>query len=116
MSDGNEQNFVNTLRASGTYIPELALVVEEKEKLVWHIMLTKTYIVAKGSKFDALLLAPLSVALDYRNRGIGSKLVKESFELAKMGYNAVFVLGDPAFYSRFSFRSSVLFGIKHIFP
>ena len=106
---------VNRLRASGNYIPELALVAEENAKLVGHIMLTKTYVATGDSKFDALLLAPLSVALEHRKRGIGSKLVKESFELAKnLGYRAVFVVGDPAFYSRFGFKSSVLFGIKHV--
>lgn len=78
-------------------------------------MLTKTYVATGGSKFEALLLAPLSVALEYRNRGIGSKLVRKSFELARnLGYRAVFVAGDPAYYSRFGFKSSVLYGIKHV--
>ena len=63
------------------------------------------------------MLAPLSVALEYRKRRIGSKLVKKSFELANnLGYKAVFVVGDPAYYSRFGFKSSVLFGIKHVPP
>ena len=89
----------------------MALVAEEGGKFLGHIMLTKTCVVTSGSKFEALLLAPLSVALEHRNRGIGSKLVKESFDLAKsFGYKAVFVVGDPAYYSRFSFKSSMLFG------
>ena len=117
VADGNEQDYVNKLRASGNYIPELALVAEENGELVAHIMLTKTYVATGGSKFEALLLAPLSVALEYRKRGIGSKLVKLSFELAKhLRYRAVFVVGDPSFYSRFGFKSSVLFGIKHVPP
>ena len=61
------------------------------------------------------MLAPLSVALESRNRGIGSKLVWKSFELAKnLGFKAVFVVGDPAFYGRFGFTSSALFGIRHV--
>jgi predicted N-acetyltransferase YhbS len=112
---GNEQDYVNKLRTSGNYIPELALVAEEDTKLVAHIMLTKTCVQSNGSQFGALLLAPLSVALEYRKRGVGSRMVNESFELAKnLGYRAVFVVGNPAFYSRFGFRSSVLFGIKHV--
>ncbi len=115
VSDGNEQNFVNKLRASLNYIPELELVAEEDSKLVGHIMLTKTYVTMGNSKFDALLLAPLSVALEYRRRGIGSKLVSESFRLAKnLGHGIVFVVGNPAFYSRCGFTSSALFGIKHV--
>ena len=78
-------------------------------------MLTKTYVATSNSKFDALLLAPLSVRLDYRKRGVGSNIVTKSFELAKnLGYKAVFVVGDPAFYGRFGFESAALFGIKHV--
>jgi len=115
VANGNEQNYVDKLLASSNYIPELALVAEEGAKVVGHIMLTKTYVTSVVSKFEALLLATISVALEYRNRGIGSKLVKASFDLAKnLGYRNVFVVGDPAFYIRFGFKSSALFGIKHV--
>ncbi len=115
VSNGAEQDYVKKLRASSNYIPELALVTEQDAKLVAHIMLTKTYVAAGGSTFEALLVAPLCVALEYRKRGIGSKLIAKSFEYAKnLGYTAVFVVGDPAFYSRFGFKSSALFGIKHV--
>ena len=115
VSNGNEQDYIIKLRASGNYIPELALVAEENGKIIGHIMLTKTYVSCSDSKFEALLLAPLCVALEHRNLGIGSKLIMESFELAEnSGYTTVFVVGNPEFYSRFGFRSSVLFGIKHI--
>ena len=90
VSDGKEQDFVNQLRNSGNYIPELALVAEESGKLIGHIMLTKTYITSDKNKFETLLLAPISVALEYRNKGVGSKLITQSFKLAKkMGYTSV---------------------------
>jgi predicted N-acetyltransferase YhbS len=115
VSNGAEQDYVKKLRASSNYIPELALVTEQNAKLVAHIMLTKTYVAMGGSKFEALLLAPLCVALEYRKRGIGSKLIAKSFEYAKnLRYTSVFVVGDPAFYGRFGFKSSALFGIKHV--
>ena len=41
VSDGNEQNFVNELRASENYIPELALVALVDGNIIGHIMLTK---------------------------------------------------------------------------
>jgi predicted N-acetyltransferase YhbS len=115
VSNGKEQDFVNKLRERERYIPELALVAEKNAKIIGHIMLTKTYVTNSNSKFEALLLAPLSVSLDYRKRGIGSNLVTRSFEIAKnLGYKAVFVVGDPAFYGRFGFESSAHFGIKHV--
>jgi putative acetyltransferase len=90
VSNENEQNFVAELRSSGNYIPELALVAEDNAKLVGHIMLTKTCVTMGNSKFNTLLLAPLSVAIEYRKRGIGSQLIVESLKLAKdMGFSAV---------------------------
>ena len=41
VSDGEEQNFVKILRSGSRYLPEFALVAQEKEMLVGHIMLTK---------------------------------------------------------------------------
>jgi predicted N-acetyltransferase YhbS len=115
VSNGDEQDYVNKLRASPSYIPELALVAEEDKKFVGHIVLTKRAIASGESRVEALLIAPLSVAFEYRNRGVGSKLVEKSFEIAKkLGYKAVFVVGDPAYYGRFGFRSSVSFGIRHV--
>ncbi|HBQ87089.1 MAG TPA: N-acetyltransferase [Syntrophomonas sp.] len=114
VSNGKEQDFVSELRGSGNYIPELALVAEDSGKLIGHIMLTTTYIANNNNKFEALLLAPVSVALEYRNRGVGSSLIKKGFELAReKGYTAVLLVGDPAYYHRFGFKSAVSFGIKH---
>jgi predicted N-acetyltransferase YhbS len=115
VSNGKEQDFVIKLRARDKYIPELALVAEKDAKIIGHIMLTKTYVTNSNSEFNALLLAPLSVSLEHRKHGVGSNLVTRSFEIAKnVGYKAVFVVGDPAFYGRFGFESSALFGIKHV--
>ena len=55
------------------------------------------------------------MALYYREGGIGLKLVRKSFELAKnLGDKCVFVVGDSAFYNMFSFKSSALFGIRRV--
>ena len=114
VSNGKEQDFVNQLRTSGNYIPELALVAEEDGKLIGHIMLTKFYIVNSSNRFEILLLAPLSVVLEYRDQGVRSALVKESFKRArKTGYTSVILVGDPAYYRRFGFKTAADFGIKN---
>ena len=103
ISDGDEQNFVNTLRQSENYIPELALVAFDDNQLVGHIMLTKF------ATEKMLLLAPLTVDIHYRGQGIGTMLVKKAFELAKeMNYTSVIVLGAPSYYSRFGFKPSTI--------
>ncbi|MEJ5328100.1 MAG: hypothetical protein WHU54_07630 [Candidatus Bathyarchaeia archaeon] len=40
----------NRLRASVSYIPELALITEENGKIVGHIILSRTYVAASCSK------------------------------------------------------------------
>jgi len=115
VSNGKEQDFVNELRNSGNYIPELALVAEENHKIIGHIMLTKSYISSSSGKTETLFLGPISVVLEHRNKGVGSQLINKSFELAKsVGYKSVVLVGDPAYYSRFGFRKSADLGIRHL--
>lgn len=116
VADGDEQDFVNVLRERDSYMPQLALVAECDGRLVGHIMLTRKHIAADdGTQHDALMLSPLSVLLEYRSRGIGARLVEEAFAKArKMGFGAVFLAGDPEYYSRFGFRKSTEFNIQNI--
>ena len=59
-----------------------------------------------GNKFESLLIAPLSVLLEYRDQGVGSALIKEGLKRGReMGYKAVFLCGDPNYYHRFGFKS-----------
>ena len=115
VSNGKEQDFVNQLRAGGNYLPELALVAEEEGKLVGHIMLTKMAVATDSGALEGLLLAPISVVLERRDQGIGAALIRESLRLAKkMGFKAVFLVGDPEYYKRFGFWQADSFGIAHL--
>ena len=63
--------------------------------------------------YEALMIAPLSVVLDYRNQGVGSALLKEGLRLAQsMGYRAAFLCGNPAYYGRFGFKAIGEYGIR----
>ena len=113
VKDGHEQDLANNLRNSNKYIPQLALVAEEEGNIIGHIMLTKTYVENETGKFEALLLAPVSVVLEHRNQGVGSKLIQTDMKLAAdMGFQAVFLAGDPAYYHRFGFVPTIQYGIK----
>lgn len=115
VSDGKEQDFVNELRENKNYIEELALVGEYKGEIIGHIMLTKFYINSRDGEKEILLLAPISVKKEFRNKGIGSSLIEEGFKRAKeMGYKAVLLVGDPKYYHRFGFISSSKYKIKNI--
>lgn len=115
VKDGDEQDFTVGLRNGKNFIPELSLVAELDGKLIGHILFTKTPITqSNGEKFEGLLVAPLSVLLEYRDLGVGSALMKEGLQLAtELGYKVAFLIGDPNYYHRFGYQSSSLFGITH---
>ena len=83
--------------------PELSLVATDGRRLVGTVRL---WPVAVGAGRPALLLGPLAVAPDCRQRGIGSALVREAVrEAARRGHAAVLLVGDAPFYGRFGFSA-----------
>ena len=67
-----------------------------------------------GNKFESLLVAPLSVLLEYRDHGVGSALMKEGLRRGReLGYKAAFLCGDPEYYHRFGFKSIREFGLTN---
>ena len=55
---------------------------------------------------SALLLGPVAVATDCRNRGVGAALVRHAIETARrLGHRAVILVGDAPYYSRFGFAA-----------
>lgn len=81
-----------------------SLVGIHERIVVGHISLTICRV--EGGRDRVALLGPLAVTTTLHKQGIGSALVRkglEQMENAKIGY--VFVLGDPAYYSRFGFKA-----------
>jgi predicted N-acetyltransferase YhbS len=114
MTTGHEQDFVDQLRASDGYIPELALVAEDNGELIGHLMLTHTSMTTADGELPLLLLGPVAVVLERRKQGVGSRLVKESLRLAReLGHKTVILVGDPAYYRRFGFGTAADLGIRN---
>lgn len=114
VSDGTEQDFVVSLRNGETYIPGLEFVALDGEKIIGHIMMTEQIISDHKENYIGVLVAPLSVAIEYRNRRVGGLLMKEACNAAiKKGYEAAFLVGDPSYYSRFAFKQIGKYDIKN---
>jgi predicted N-acetyltransferase YhbS len=59
-----------------------------------------------GTGHAALLLGPVAVAADCRNRGVGAALVDHALAAARQrGHAAVVLVGDAPYYSRFGFST-----------
>lgn len=114
VSNGTEQDFVDGLRASSGHLPELELVAVEGDEIVGHVMLTRTKIDTATGPREILLLAPLAVRLAERRRGLGARLVAAVTARARdAGFDAVILVGDPAYYGRFGFRAGTDFGVRN---
>lgn len=112
ISDGQEQNWIVKQRGRKEYIPQLELVAEDNGHIIGHILMTKNTQIEPIS--SALYLAPLSVAPMFQGQGVGSALVQAACAYgADLGYRAAFLVGDPAYYSRFGFRSVTEFGLQN---
>ena len=84
--------------------PEVAmsLVATIDEEIVGHVIFTTCAV--EGSDLKASLLAPLAVSPVCQRQGIGSAIVDAGLQrLSESGVEIVFVLGDPAYYSRLGF-------------
>lgn len=113
-ADGDEQDYVDNLRMSDRYIPELAFTVRDNEVIIAHIMLTKTGIYRGHHAIPALLLSPVCVLLEHRKKGVAARLISFALQKAKeYGFKAVFLVGEPGYYSRFGFRSIADFYITN---
>ena len=82
----------------------LSLVAVDSRRLVGTVRLWN---IVAGPGRDALLLGPLAVHPDCRNRGIGTTLVRRAIARARLaGHAAILLVGDLAYYGRFDFSAA----------
>jgi predicted N-acetyltransferase YhbS len=82
----------------------LSLVATNHGRLVGTVRL---WHVTAGPGRAALLLGPLAVHPQHRNRGIGSALMARAIARARLaGHQAVLLVGDAPYYGRFGFSAA----------
>ena len=104
----DEARLVERLRAEDDVV--LEMVAEVEGAVAGHILFSRLWADHHGL-FAAL--APLSVRPDRQNAGLGSALVTSGLSnVREYGCHGVLVLGDPAYYGRFGFKSETAARVK----
>lgn len=105
-----EAELVETLRACVQ--PLIALVAEVDATVVGHILFSPVSVSADHG-LRVMGLAPMAVAPAHQRQGIGSALVRAGLERCKaLAFDAVVVLGHPAYYPRFGFLPASRFELR----
>jgi len=95
----------------------ISLVAAIGERIVGHILFTPVAIDGPSGPIPAAGLAPMAVLPGHQRQGIGSALVGAGLDACRRhGYQAVVVLGHPAFYPRFGFTPAAARGLTCEWP
>jgi putative acetyltransferase len=87
-------------------MPLISLVAAEGDRILGHILFSKL-----DAPMRALALAPIAVHPDFQRQGTGSALILKGLERVRHDlWDAVFVLGDTDYYSRFGFSAEAARG------
>jgi putative acetyltransferase len=92
-------------------------VAEHDGRIVGHVGLTRCWIDTEPRLVEALVLSPLSVAPEVQRRGVGAALLRAAITGAEeRSAPAVFLEGDPAYYSRQGWRPGSELGVTPASP
>lgn len=100
-----EADLVDVLRSDDDAV--LSLVAVDKD-VIGHVMFSRMQ-----APFKALGLAPVAVLAGWRRRGVADALIRVGLKQAKAeGWEGVFVLGAPEYYTRFGFDVALASGFQ----
>jgi putative acetyltransferase len=108
----DEAHLVSRLRASVS--PSLSLVAELDGRVVGHVFFSPVRIERDAGGPAVAGLAPIGVEPAYQGRGVGSALVRRGLARCRgLGWEAVVLVGAPAYYSRFGFVLAAPLGLRY---
>lgn len=94
-----EADLVDELRLDESVV--ISLVAVEQDRVIGHVLFSRM-----TAPLPALGLGPVAVIEARRRQGVAATLIGQGIERARAaGWEAIFVLGDPAYYGRFGFRA-----------
>jgi len=108
----DEAALVDALRLAAQ--PALSLVAELDGEVAGHVFLSEVHIDVQPADRKFAGLAPIGVEPALQKRDIGGALMREAIQRApSLGWSAIFLLGDPAYYARFGFSLAAPLGLHY---
>jgi len=91
----------------------ISLVATHDDRVVGHILFSRMTVANATAAFSGVGLAPVAVLPEFQRQRIGS-IVREGLAMCRQaGYDAVVVLGNPAYYSCLGFIRAADFGLQN---
>ena len=75
--------------------------LQSSDRVLAYVCYSRAY---RGNQIVGYHLAPVAVDPEFQRQGFGTKLLAETLAEAPLQSQAIFVLGDPAYYPRVGFR------------
>jgi predicted N-acetyltransferase YhbS len=108
-----EHLVIHNLRKAKEFIHELNFVATLDDKVVGSIVYVRTYVYHDDLVHEVITFGPVCVHPDHQNKGIGSKLINHTIQLAtEMGFKAIIIGGDPDYYKKYGFIASKHYDIS----
>ena len=110
-----EHWLIHVLRDDPCFVKELDVVMEKDGEIIGQNVFARTVILADdGREVPVLTMGPVSVKPGLQRKGYGKILLDRSLEMAEeLGYGAVLIEGNIAFYGKSGFDVSSRFGIRY---
>ena len=110
----DDHYLVHILRTHPKFVPTLDLVAVHDGKIIGNVVCMRSVIRGDdGKEYEVLSLGPIAVLPAYQRRGVGTKLIAHTKEIArKMGFRAILLCGNPAFYKKQGFIAAEHYGIR----
>lgn len=109
-----EHYLMHIMRGHPDFLPEFDFVALDGDRIIGNVVYAKAVINGDdGKEYKVLSLGPLAVLPEYQRRGIGSRLIAHTKNLAReAGYRAILLYGDPDYYFRQGFSPAEKSGIR----
>lgn len=110
----NEHYLLHIMRDCPAFVPELDFVAVHDGKIVGNVVCLQSVIRDDlGREHNVLSLGPISVLPQYQGKGIGGQLLERTKKAAlELGFRAILLYGDPAYYARHGFIVAEQFEIR----